>query len=48
MGQTEPPSFVAATAELASIADVGEAPPAIDGRQRPLGDGCSPDCMSFP
>jgi hypothetical protein len=33
-GQTEPPSFVAATAELASIADAGEAmrPPTVRPR----------------
>jgi hypothetical protein len=40
--QTQPPSFVAATAELASIADAGEAWRALDGRPHHPGDRCSP------
>ncbi len=43
MGQSEPPSFVAGTAELASIADAGEARQPTTVRPRPPGDGCSPE-----
>jgi hypothetical protein len=42
-GQTEPSGFVAGTAELASIADAGEAWWPSTVRPCPSGDGCSPE-----
>jgi hypothetical protein len=41
-GPTRPPNFVAAAAELASIADADEASRGPDGRPHHPGDRCSP------